>query len=95
MILSAYRFDGDPAVLAECHQRLVELFPPDLLDLHVAVTDERGLTVFDSCPDLATQRAFVASPEFRGAIASVGLPPPTVEVLGEVQFAHLRETVRR
>ncbi len=51
--------------------------------------------MFDSCPDLRTQKAFVASPEFRGALAHVGLPSPTIEVLGEVHFAHLREPVSR
>ena len=74
---------------------MVGMFPPGALDLHLAVTDEHGLTVFDSCPDLATQKAFTASPEFRGALARAGLPEPTIEVVGEVQFAHLREPVGR
>lgn len=95
MILSAYRFEGDPAVLRECHQRLLELFPPGSLDLHLAVTDDEGLTIFDACPDLATQAAFAASPEFRGAIERAGLPAPAIQVLGEVQFAHMREPIRR
>ena len=93
MILSAYHFDGDAELLMDCHRRMMELFPPTGLDLHIAVTHERGLTVYDSCPDLATQEAFVASPEFRGAIAQVGLPTPTIEVLGEVHFAHLNQSV--
>ena len=95
MILSAYRFDGDPTQLLECHRRMVEQFPPGALDLHLAISDERGLTVFDSCPDLATQQAFVVSPEFRGALSRAGLPYPKVEVLGEVHFAHLREAIPR
>jgi hypothetical protein len=95
MILSAYRFAGDPAELLERHRQMLDLYPPGSLDLHLALTHEDGLTVYDSCPDLATQQAFVASPEFRGALAQVGLPSPTIEVLGEVQFAHLREEVRR
>lgn len=95
MILSAYRFEGDPDALTACHQRMMELFPPTGLDLHIAVTTEQGMTVYDSCPDLPTHEAFVASPEFRGALAQVGLPVPEVEVLGEVHFAHLNQTVPR
>jgi hypothetical protein len=95
VILSTYQFDGDPDDLMERHHRMMEMFPPSGLDLHIAVTHDRGLTVFDSCPDLATQEAFVASPEFRSAIDQVGLPTPTIEVLGEVHFAHLNQSVIR
>ena len=95
MILSAFHFDGDPDALMESHRRMMELFPPSGLDLHIAVTHDQGLTVYDSCPDLPTQEAFVASPEFRGAIAQVGLPSPTIEVLGDVHFAHLNQSVLR
>jgi hypothetical protein len=95
MILSAYHFQGNAETLMECHRRMVELYPPTGLDLHIAVTHPRGLTVFDSCPDLATQEAFVSSPEFASALAQVGLSTPTVEVLGEVHFAHLSQSVLR
>jgi hypothetical protein len=95
MILSAYNFDGDPDELLECHRKMMELFPPTGLDLHIAVTRERGLTVYDSCPDLATQEAFVASPEFRSALSQNGLPDPDIEVLGEVHFAHMNQSVLR
>ncbi|HTN78499.1 MAG TPA: hypothetical protein VMK16_02400 [Acidimicrobiales bacterium] len=95
MILSAYHFEGDPKALMECHHRMTEMFPPSGLDLHIAVTREDGLTVFDSCPDLPTQQAFVASPEFHGALAAVGLPEPTIEIVGEVHFAHMNQTVLR
>ena len=93
MILSAYHFTGDRDSLMECHRRMMDLFPPTGLDLHVAVTHERGMTVYDSCPDLATHEAFVASPEFHGALAQVGLPTPAIEVLGEVHFAHLNQSL--
>jgi hypothetical protein len=95
MILSAYHFQGDAETLMECHRRMMELYPPTGLDLHIAVTHQRGLTVYDSCPDLATQEAFVSSPEFASALAQVGLSTPSVEVLGEVHFAHLSEAVLR
>jgi hypothetical protein len=93
MILSAYHFEGDAESLMDCHRQMMELFPPSGLDLHIAVTHERGLTVYDSCPDLATQEAFVESAEFRGALSQIGLPTPTIEVLGEVHFAHLNQSV--
>jgi hypothetical protein len=95
MILSAYHFEGDPESLMDCHRRMMELFPPAGLDLHIAVTHERGLTVYDSCPDLATQEAFAASPEFRAALARVALPMPAIQVLGEVHFAHMNQSVLR
>ena len=95
MILSAYHFDGDPESLMECHRRLMEFFPPGGLDLHIAVTEEQGVTVYDSCPDLATHEAFVASPEFNGALAQAGFPAPRIEVIGEVHFAHMNQSVLR
>src|SRR5262249_54247762 len=95
MILSAYHFQGDPDPLMESHRRMMELFPASGLDLHLAVTRDDGMTIYDSCPDLATHEAFVVSPEFRGALAQVGLPDPTIEVLGEVHFAHLNQSVLR
>jgi hypothetical protein len=95
MILSAYHFAGDTDVLLASHRQMMEMFPPSGLDLHVAVTHQGGLTVFDACPDLPTQEAFVASPEFLGALAQVGLPTPTIELLGEVHFAHMNQSVLR
>jgi hypothetical protein len=95
VILSAYNFEGDPEALIESHRKMMELFPPSGLDLHLAVTHDGGMTVYDSCPDLPTHEAFVASPEFAGAIAQVGLPKPQIVVLGEVHFAHLNQSVLR
>jgi hypothetical protein len=95
MILSAYHFAGDPDTLLDCHRRMMEMFPLSGLDLHIAVTHDHGLTVYDSCPDRLTQEAFVASPEFRSALAHVGLPAPTIEVVGDVHFAHLNQSVLR
>jgi hypothetical protein len=95
MILSAYHFHGDPEFLIEGHRRMMELFPLSGFDLHIAVTHQGGMTVYDSCPDLATQEAFVSSPEFRGTLAQVALPEPTIEVIGEVHFAHLNPSVLR
>jgi hypothetical protein len=79
----------------ECHHRMMEMFPLSGFDLHIAVTHDHGLTVYDACPDLATHEAFVASAEFRGAIAQVGLPMPAIDILGEVRFAHMNQSVLR
>jgi hypothetical protein len=95
MILAAYHLQGDPESLMESHRRMMELFPATGLDLHIAVTHEQGITVYDSCPDLPTHEAFVASPEFAGALQQVGFPTPTIEVLGEVHFAHFNQSVIR
>jgi hypothetical protein len=95
MILSACHFDGEPDALMDCHRRMIKLFPPAALDLHVVVTREGGLIVLDACPDLPTQQAFVSSPEFHDVLARVGLPTPRIEVLGEVHFAHLEQSVLR
>ena len=74
---------------------MMSLFPPNSLDLHVAVTSDAGLTVFDACPDLATHTAFVASPEFLGTLDRVGLPRPRIDVLGDVHFATMNQSVLR
>ena len=89
MILSAYHFDGDPDALMESHRRMMELFPPTGLDLHIAVTHEHGVTVYDSCPDLPTHEAFARQRRVPGRDRrQVGLPPPAIEILGDVHFAH-------
>jgi hypothetical protein len=93
MILAAYHFDRDPDSLMDAHRRMTELFPPESLDLHIAATHDRGLTVYDACPDLATHQTFIASREFRETIAQVGLPTPTIEIVGEVHYAHLTQSV--
>ena len=95
MILGAYHFDGDPDTLLESHQRWMQMFPPSGVDLHIAVTHERGLTVYDACPDLPTHEAFVNSAEFRGGLEEVGLSFPTIEVVGDVHFAHMNQSVLR
>jgi hypothetical protein len=95
MILATYTFDGDPEVLLERHREMVDLFPPNAFDLHLAVATDAGLTVFDSCPDLPTHEAFVVSPEFLGTLERVGLPKPRVDIVGEVHFATMNQSVIR
>jgi hypothetical protein len=95
MVLTAYHFDGDPDTLLEAHHKLTLLYPPNALDLHVAISHDGGITVFDACPDRATQKAFAASAEFTGALAQVGLPTPRADVLGDVHFATMNQSVIR
>jgi hypothetical protein len=84
MYLTAYHFEGDPPTLAAAHARMVELFPPGALDLHLCVTTGDGIVVFDACPSREVAEAFRASPEFLRAVESAGLPAPRAESVGEV-----------
>ncbi|HZQ84738.1 MAG TPA: hypothetical protein VFA83_07860 [Acidimicrobiales bacterium] len=93
MILSTYTFKGDSGSLLESHRKMMEFFPPGSLDVHLAVTTDEGIVVFDACPDLPTHTAFVSSPEFLGTLERVGLPSPSIAVLGEVHFATMNQSV--
>ena len=91
MFLSAYHFDGDRIELVAAHQRLLEHFPPETLDLHLCVTTDTGIVVFDACPSRAVHDQFINSPHFLGTVAAAGLSTPRIEPLGEVHLAHLCE----
>jgi hypothetical protein len=91
VFLTAYHFDGDPIELVAAHQRLLEHFPLDTLDLHLCVTTATGIVVFDACPSRAVHDQFSRSPQFLGAVAAAGLPAPRIEPLGDIHLAHLRE----
>ena len=93
MILTAYHYDGDPDALLAGHRKMLEHFPQGSLDIHLAVAHERGLIVYDACPDRPTQQAFAASEGFRTLNETCGLPFPRVEVLGEVHHAEVKEPV--
>lgn len=84
MYLTKYDFTGDPTDLVARHDRMLEIFPAEILDLHVVTTRPDGMTVLDGCPDEATARSFAVGAEFTAAIAQVGLPAPTVTYLGDV-----------
>ncbi len=90
MFLGSYAFDGDTAELLPAYDRLVALLPPSQISLHVCVTRDGGITVFDACPDRATFAGFSTSDDFANALAGVGLPTPRVEQLGDVYAAKLR-----
>jgi hypothetical protein len=89
MYLSAYHFAGEPAQLAVAYERLISEFDVDGILLQACAIGEAGVTVIDACPDEATHVQFVASPEFRSALAKAGFPQPRVEVLGEVAHAYV------
>ena len=92
--LGAVHFDGDPGELLPGYHRLLEQFPIDAFDVHLCITGDNGLTIFDACPTRAVYEQFTKSDTFLGAVAKVGLPAPRIEGLGDVQVAHLRDEVR-
>ena len=94
MYLGAAYFDGDPGELLPAYQRMLERFGLDALDVHLCVTTDAGLTVFDACPTREIYEEFTRSETFLGAIAEAGLPAPRVSGLGDIQVAHVRQTVR-
>jgi hypothetical protein len=94
LYLGAVHFDGDPGELLPAYHRLLERFGIDALDVHLCITRDGGLTVFDACPAQAIYEEFTTSDTFLDAIAAAGLPAPRIEGLGEVQVAHLRHEVR-
>jgi hypothetical protein len=93
MFLGSYHFDGDPVALAAAYDRLMQMMPPEQIDLHVCVTRDDGITIYDACPDRDTFAAFSTSADLAGAFAAAGLPSPRVERLGEVHLAKLRQPV--
>jgi hypothetical protein len=95
MYLGAAHFDGDPGELLPAYHRMLERFGPESLALHVCVTRDGGLTVFDACPTREIYEEFTASDTFRDAIAAAGLPAPRTEALGDVHIALLRQEVRQ
>ena len=93
LFLGAVHFDGDPDELLPAYRRLLERFPLEGLDVHVCVRGADGLIVFDACPTRAIYESFTSSEMFLSAVAASGLPAPRVEVLGDVEVAHVRQTV--
>jgi hypothetical protein len=92
MYLGAAYFDGDPDELLPAYHRMLDKFA---LDVHLCITRDGGLTVFDACPTKEIYQEFTTSETFLGAIVEAGLPVPRVSGLGDVQVAHVRQAVRR
>jgi hypothetical protein len=99
MFLGSYEFDGDVEVLMPAYQRLVESFPPGVIELQICVERPGGLTVYDTCPSETDFSRFSNGPDFAAAVAAAGLPEPRVSGLGEIQSAigaaHLGATAGR
>ena len=69
MYLGAAYFDGDPGELLPAYQRMLEKFGLEALDVHLCITRDGGLTVFDACPTKQIYEEFTRSETFLGAIA--------------------------
>lgn len=91
MFLAAYHLDGPAADLLPAYNRLMKAYPPDILELHICIQRENGLTVYDACPSRADFDAFSTSHEFAAAVAAAGLPTPRLEALGEVYDATMHQ----
>jgi hypothetical protein len=95
MFLGAYHFDGHADELFPAYRRLLDGFPPGVLQVQLCVGTERGLTLFDTCPSRAAFEAFSGGDALRAALVAAGLPQPRVEPIGDVHHAVVGETVAR
>ena len=93
MYLARYRFAGHPDELESAYQRLSASFPPDTLDLRIAVRHVDGLDVYDACPDEETFRSFSVSAQFHGVLTNAGLPTPQIDGIGDIVAATLNQPV--
>ena len=93
MFLGAYHFDGQPSDLTAAYDRLMDQFPPGVIELNVCVSHDDGITVFDACPSRDAFAGFSQSADFLAAVTAAGLPAPRVELLGDVHAATLRTPV--
>jgi hypothetical protein len=94
MYLGVVYFDGDPGELLPAYLRMLEKAGLEALDVHLCITRDDGLTVFDACPTKEIYEEFTGSETFLGAIAEAGLPAPRVSGLGDLQVAHVRQAIR-
>jgi hypothetical protein len=93
MFLGGYHYSGASADLLAGYRRLSERIPADSLDLHLCIRTPTGLLVLDACPSVEVFTSFSGGSDFAELNASVGLPPPGVEPLGDVVRALLRVPV--
>ena len=84
MFIGAYTFTGDVEALKASHDEMMKILGSDGIFLHVALVGDGKLTVLDACPSEEVFKEFSTSEPFRGLVAQVGLPEPTIEPLGEV-----------
>ncbi len=93
MFLGAFHFDGSVDELSAAYDRLLASYPPDSLLLHVGVTRDGGISVYDACPSRTVFDDFIGSDQFRGALAAAGLPWPRIEPLGEVLTTRIAQPI--
>lgn len=93
MYVGAFHFDGDVDDLVPAYQRMMSGFDAATLDIHICAVGAKGIVVIDACPSEDVFREFSTSPEFRHAYRRAGLPDPTIEQLGTVHTALLRQAV--
>jgi hypothetical protein len=93
--LGVYEFTGDPVTLLAAYERLLSTYPVERMLVHVCVTRDDGIAVYDACPTRAVFDVFSTSPEFAGALQAAGLPAPNVVPLGHVHSAVVPEAIGR
>ncbi|GAB2740755.1 hypothetical protein GCM10027038_43990 [Arthrobacter bambusae] len=76
MFMGVYHFDGDSAQLLEGHKRMVGLLPPGALKIHVCLSTEGGISVYDTCPDRATFDRFSSGHSSRNSSRKLDCPNP-------------------
>jgi hypothetical protein len=76
--LGIYRFAGEPAELLSAYDRMLESMPPDTIFFHACTVEPDGITIYDACPTREAFERFSTGPEFRAALAAVGLPDPEI-----------------
>jgi len=89
MYLGLYRFNGNRDEFLLAYEKLLQMMPPENLHLHVCVSDENGISIYDACPTREIFEAFSNSPDMQTAIKSAGLPQPEINQIGEVHTAFL------
>jgi len=87
MYFGTYRFEGDPVQLKQAYDRMLAMVLHDNLSLHVCVTDDTGMWIYDTCPDLQAFTAFSTGELLRNLCRDSGLPAPRVTMVGDVHAA--------
>ncbi|MFY9914674.1 MAG: hypothetical protein WAK18_08415 [Nocardioidaceae bacterium] len=87
MFLGSYHFDGNPTTLIAAYERLNATFPAGQHDVRICVVRDGGITVYDTCPSREVFAGFSTGSDFSAVLASIGLPPPRVEPIGDIHAA--------
>jgi hypothetical protein len=93
MILGSYTFAGDPADLTVRYDALLERFRDQLTGPHISVVTDTGLTILDTCPTAEDFAGFVEGQAFRAALRDVGLPAPSIALVGDVHWTNTSSVV--